>query len=156
MDFLHSICSHSCKDIKQIITKVDTKNCLTVHVNIWLYLVPSHLRLLVRSQIIFNIWTGNHFAMSYLSFFHIAHSAAEALPLVAGLYGYWHRHFHAVGGVPAQITDKYLKRKLDDKVLWNQSKQPVTPLSSLCMLDILAFTVKDRKTSNVFLCSFFY
>lgn len=82
---------------------VEMKNPLTVHVNIWSYLVPSHLRLLVRSQVIFNIWTGNHFATSYLSFLHIAHSAAEALPLVAGLYGHWHRHFHAVGGIPAQI-----------------------------------------------------
>lgn len=67
------------------------------------YLVPSHLWLLVWSQVIFNIRAAHHFALSYLSFLHVAHFAAEALPLVTGLYGHWHRHFHAVGGVPGQI-----------------------------------------------------
>lgn len=76
------------------------------------YLVPGHLWLLVWSQIIFNVRAGDHFAVGYLSFLQMADFAAEASPLITLLHGHRHGHFHAVCGVPEQITNTALEKRI--------------------------------------------
>lgn len=78
------------------------------------YLIPSHLWLLVRGQIVFYIRTVDHFAMGYLSFLQMSDFAAEAFTLITLLHGHRHGHFHAVCRVPEEITNTLLGEKNDD------------------------------------------
>lgn len=68
------------------------------------YLIPGHLRLFVRSQIVFDVGTGDHFAVGHLGLLQVPDFAAVALPLVALLHGHRHGHFHAVRRVPEEVT----------------------------------------------------
>lgn len=67
-----------------------------------LYLVPGHLWLFVRSQVVLYVRAVDHFAVCYLSFLQMADFAAVALPLIALLHLHWHGHFHAVRWVPVE------------------------------------------------------
>lgn len=69
------------------------------------YLVPGHLRLLVWSQVVFDVRAGDHFAVGYLSLLQVADFAAETFALVALLHRHGHGHFHAVCCVPEQTTN---------------------------------------------------
>lgn len=64
-------------------------SCYSKHLSFFLpYLVPGHLWLLVRSQIIINTRAGDHFAVGYLSFLQMADFAAEALPFIVLLHSH--------------------------------------------------------------------
>lgn len=68
------------------------------------YLIPGHLRLLVRGEVILDVGAVDHLAFSDLGFLQVAYFTVEAQALVVLLHCQGHGHLHAVGGVSAEGT----------------------------------------------------